>query len=394
MIEQGLLELTRKLVGIPSVSPEDSDDASITGESRMADFLASHLADKGFELHWDDRASGRPNLLAEYGARGDSTILIEAHMDTVGVRGMTIPPFDAELRDGCLYGRGACDTKGPMAASLWALRPEVLEAVAEAKRRIVYVAAMGEEKGNVGAERLVDLGLVKADVALVLEPTGLAMVHAHKGSLWFRVVVEGRPGHGSDPARGASAIDAMCEVIAWLRETTDARATRVSDDVLGPPTVNVGSIRGGMAVNIVAGRCEIEVDRRTLPAEDHAEIIGEVRARLAGLIEEGRITAYDVEVTKDTRAWRAPAGSLFRERLGRACEDHGVSAKTVGTGWFSDAGPLSQVCGDVIVFGPGSIEQAHTADEYIDVEELQKGSDIIKDLLMSFAADGGGGIAP
>jgi acetylornithine deacetylase/succinyl-diaminopimelate desuccinylase-like protein len=161
----------------------------------------------------------------------------------------------------------------------------------------------------------------------------------------------------------------------------------LSDEVLGAPTVNIGSIRGGMAVNIVAGQCEIEVDRRTLPAENHADILNEIRGYLLGLVDEGRIASYEALVTKDTRAWRAPLDSPLRARLGASCRRHGVPPETAGTGWFSDAGALSGVCGDVVVFGPGSIQQAHTADEYIDVAELQKGSDIMADFLMSYAED-------
>jgi len=379
MAEMSLIQLLEDLVAIPSVTPGGAYDESFTGEARMAEYLAEYLTAAGFELTWDERESGRPNLIAAYGPQSaERSLLIEGHLDTVGVAGMSRSAFEPVEEGGRLYGRGACDTKGPMAAALWALTPETLERLAAAGFRTVFVGAMGEEAGNQGAERLVARGLVRAEFGIVLEPTELAIVHAHKGSLWFKLVLRGVAGHGSDPDAGVNAIDGMCDAIAALHKEVAGARERVRSALLGSPTVNIGTIQGGSAINIVADSCALEVDRRTLPEESHRDILQTLSQKLDALQEEGRFSSYRIEIVKDGAPFETSKDSRLVNRLRRSCEEAGVAPRTEGTAWFSDAGPLAQVCDEIVVFGPGSIKQAHTADEYIELEQLRKGAEVLQ----------------
>lgn len=385
MAEKELVELLGQLVAIPSVNPECTDDASIAGEGRLADFLAGLLEGLGFRITWHDRASGRPNLVAFHGpGKPRRTLLLASHLDTVGVTGMTRPPFEAQVEGGRLYARGACDTKGPMAAALHAFSHETLEALAAAGYGVMFAAVMGEETGNVGAARLARSGL-RVDQVIVLEPTELAVIHAHKGALWFEVEVRGTAAHGSNPEHGVNAIVGMAEVLRVLQEQIKADQQARRNPLLGSPSLSVGAIRGGSAVNVVPDRCVIQVDRRTLPEEDHQQIIERVRAGLVQLEREGRILSHQVRIMKAGAPFQTSASSRLVEALKTACTRAGVKPRTEGAAWYSDAGPLSDICSEIVVFGPGSIQQAHTADEYIDLGSLQAGCEVIRRLLRQLA---------
>lgn len=378
MVQRSLVELLSDLIAIPSVNPDATAEKSNSGELQVAEYVAAYLEARGFSITWQDCETGRPNIIGSFGPESaNCTVAFEAHLDTVGVEGMKRPPFKAVEEDGRLYGRGACDDKGPMAAALFALKPGVLQALAARGVRVVFVGAMGEEKGNIGAERLVELGF-KADKTVILEPTELAIVHAHKGALWFEVELRGRAGHGSDPARGVSAITAMADVVTFLKETTDLAASHQANPILGKPTLNIGSIHGGTSVNIVPDRCVIEVDRRLLPEENGEALIEQIRSKLDQMQTGGSITGYDIRMIKMGGPFQTAAESRLVGLLSEACRDNGVISSTEGAAWYSDAGALSKVCPEIVVFGPGSIKQAHTVDEFIDLRELEQGSKIIE----------------
>ena len=382
MNQNELLDLLKQLIALPSVNPGDDEDPSRTGELRMAEFVAGWLAARGFEIEWDGRASGRPNILARWGSKQPRrTLMLEFHLDTVGVGEMMRHPFTGQVEGGRLYGRGACDCKGPAAAALGTLQADVLDALAEADIQLLVAGAMGEEKGNLGAARMAAQG-IGADECIVLEPTDLHVVRAHKGALWFAVDVLGLAAHGSHPERGLSAIEGMDQVLELLREQIRADQGQVTHPLLGGPTLNVGTIRGGSAVNIVPDHCHVEVDRRTLPGEDPAQILGRVRAGLVALQQAGKLAGSGVRVLKDSPPFQAPEPSALCARLIAACRHEGQVSTAVGVSWHSDAGAFARTCRDIVVFGPGSIRQAHTADEYIEIDELYKGYQVLRRFLL------------
>lgn len=376
--DERLIALLADMIRIPSVCPSDGGP----GERAFAEFVARELGARGFSIEWQMCADGRPNLIATFGpATPKKTVAFEFHLDTVGTEGMTTPPFEPTMHGGRLFGRGACDDKGPAAALLYALTPEVLAGLRGRGVRLMILGAMGEEKGNVGAEGLVERG-VRADQMIVLEPTELAIIHAHKGALWFRVEVHGRAAHGAVPEEGINAICAMMSVVDYLLEETATAAAARENPVLGKPTVNVGRIQGGTGINIVPKRCFIEVDRRLLPEEDGSLMIEQLKSELRRMKEDGEIVDGAVQIQKLGAPFMTTTDSELVRLLASSCAACGVGPEVKGAAWYSDAGALSRVCREIVVFGPGSILQAHTAEEYIELSELQRGADILRDILV------------
>ncbi|MEM7391346.1 MAG: M20 family metallopeptidase [Verrucomicrobiota bacterium] len=372
----------KTLVAIPSVNPEDDDPPEAKGEKRYGDFLADWLDRRGFSVEVLEQLPDRNNVIGTYGPENpERTILIEAHLDTVSVKGMTRPPFEPTIENGRLYGRGACDVKGPAAAAMHALDAGVLSRLADQGIGLTYIGAIGEEKGNLGADWLVDTRGIGADMAIVLEPTELKIVHAHKGIVWGQIELIGKPGHGSDPEAGINAIGAMGWLIPRLEAMIEEDQGRLNNPALGKPSLNIGRIRGGSAVNIVAPHCLIDIDRRYLP-EENAEAIKQGMEKLcAEAKSKGLIVDYTVTVKKNVLPFETATDSELVGRFQQACKAEGEAGELAGTGWFSDGGPFARTSGEVIVFGPGSIKQAHTRDEYIELESLQKGADIFQRFL-------------
>ena len=387
MIDPELVQLLKRLVAVPSVNPMLAEDPETGGEARMSRFLADHLERTGWDVEWHELIPGRPNVVGRFGPKSPKrTLMFESHLDTQGIHGMTVPPFGGEVRDGRLYGRGACDTKGPMAATLHVLKPKMMQEMADAGVGLLFIGAVGEEKGNVGAEQLVDLG-VGADEAIVLEPTDLNIVHAHKGTYWFEVEVRGRAAHGSNPDLGQNAIYAMSDVLKAIRDQV-AEACKVhSHPLLNKPTANIGLIRGGSSINIVPDRCIIEVDRRTLPGESHDDIKAAVKACLARLEAADQISGWAIHPIKEGIPFATTSDSALVRRLLTSCAAEGIQSKAEGAAWYSDAGPFSRTCREIAVFGPGSIRQAHTADEFIELDSLEQGVRILTTFLRQLAAE-------
>ena len=263
--------LLRELIALPSVNPAflPAKDPR-AGEQRVAEFLAATAAKAGLDVEFQTVAAGRANLLARLPVRGQprQRVVLAPHMDTVGAAD---GQFSPSRRGGRLYGRGACDTKGSVAAMLVALGELARSGQRPAETEIVFAGLVDEEHGQKGSRALVASGL-RADLAIVGEPTRLQVVTAHKGTLWLKLETRGRSAHGSSPELGCNAVHAMARVVEVIQTAYAAQLRRRRHPLLGSPSVSVGAIRGGTQANIVPDRCTILLDRRTLPGETEAGV--------------------------------------------------------------------------------------------------------------------------
>jgi len=372
-------EILCELIRVPSVNPAHSDNTSITGERRMAEALSQHLAERGFAVEFrTDSGPGRPAVVATAGPENARrTLLFEAHLDTVGVDNMTIPPFEGYVRDGRICGRGACDMKGSTAALLHALTPARIGALARRGIRLLVVGAPDEECGTKGATTLAANGL-RADHAVVLEPTRCIPVVAHKGAYWYDLLLQGRGGHGSQPQSGVSTNEALARLLPELLRAHKALQNMHEHPLLGHSSLNIGKITGGHIYNIIPDKTLLQLDRRVIPNEPPELFEQAVLHILDELTKEKRLLGGSCRRVNETPAFSTDPKADLPQTLLQAIQDvTGTRPDCEGTSWVSDASPLSRVCGQTVVFGPGDIAQAHTEDEFIEISALEEGSAIL-----------------
>ncbi|MBI5767327.1 MAG: M20/M25/M40 family metallo-hydrolase [Verrucomicrobia bacterium] len=352
-------ELLRDLVAIPSVSPEGDSGGTTPGEAAMGAQVAALLRALGAEVTVTDVQPGRPNVVGRFASgRADApTLALVPHLDTVGVAGMTVAPFAPEIRDGRLHGRGACDTKGPMAAALWAIH-DWRRTVPAPRLNLIFAATMGEEELSTGARALCAGGF-RADFAIALEPTDLKFVHAAKGVLRVWVDAAGRAAHGATPERGRNAVFATLPFLAACRDQLAPRFAGTVHPDLGPASLNVGIVRGGQELNVVPDRCRVGLDIRTHPTLDNDTALTAVRDAAPGL---------DVAVHRTGPPFVVAPAHPWLQRLA----PHARGCMSVP--WFSDANIFNAHGIPAVAFGPGSIAQAHTIDEFIEVAALEEGA--------------------
>jgi len=365
---KNVVELLQDLVAIPSVNPQGNPGTEHTGEQALGEYVADFLRALGAEATLDPVEPGRPNVVASFTPEKPAAHLAFApHLDTVSVAGMTIAPFDPVIRDGKLFGRGSTDTKGPMAAALWAVR-EWAQSPARSRSRIrwSFLALMGEEAGNDGAHALAAKGF-SSDLTLVLEPTQLGVVTAHKGALWLEVDTTGVACHGSTPDQGRNAIYAMRRVLEIIEEKIIPGLSRQAHAKLGPVTLNVGTISGGSKINIVPDRCRAEIDCRIVPGIDtekfRRQLESDLRAAAPGVAVRLQRHSPPLD-TDESLPWV--------RRLGERARGFTTAP------WFSDASVLSGPKCPAICIGPGSIAQAHTKDEFILLRDLEEGAEFFR----------------
>lgn len=364
------IRLLRELVAIPSVNPMGrplSGDTVL--ETRMTAYLESWFRERGIPSRRLPAAPGRENVLAFYEApNARRTLLFDVHQDTVPTDGMTIPPFEPTVEGGRVYGRGSCDVKGGMAAMLAAFERLVGERPS-GSASVLLACTVDEEFTHVGSSVLAQ-SAHGADLAIVAEPTRLDLVHCHKGALRWKVRTHGVACHSSTPHLGKNAIYRMAGVLQRLEELAGTLSRSAPHPILGPPSLSVGRIEGGQSVNVVPDWCEIEVDRRLIPGEEAAACLGQVSDALATLpgglegIDFGDPWVHMPALPPSAGAWLEPVAAAVEAATGRKPDVHGVPFGT-------DAGPLGAAGTPCLVIGPGDIAQAHTKDEWIEIEQVQ-----------------------
>lgn len=378
MSQPSVTDTLSELVRINSVNPAYGGP----GECEIAGSVRRFFEERAIDVREVAVWSDRPNVIARLPGR-DSTrrVILEAHLDTVSVQGMTIPPFEPRLADGKLYGRGACDTKGGLAA--------MMHAMATVKSRgivppceIWLAAVVDEEFSYRGVVSLCE-GLT-GQAAIVAEPTDLRAVIASKGVLRWRIRVHGRAAHSGKPHLGVNAITHMARVVLAL-EGDHRRLAGLSHPLLGPATCNVGVIRGGVQVNVVPDECAIEVDRRLLPGETADAVLAHYRNLLDQLQMQHPTLRAEMEPPLLTdEALSTPGDSPVAQLAGTVLKEMGRDDQLCGVPFGSDASKLSRQGIPSIVFGPGSIDHAHGAVEFVDVAEVHAAVDFYREFILRF----------
>ena len=294
------------------------------------------------------------------------TILLAPHLDTVGADGRQFIP---QRQNGRLHGRGACDTKGSVAAMLAALCQLANSQSRPLETEMVFAGLVDEEKAQAGSRALAASGF-QAALAIVGEPTKLQVVTAHKGDLWLQLETRGRAAHGATPHLGKNAVHEMARIVEVLETDYAAQLKKRKHQLLGCGTVNVGTIAGGTQPNIVPDSCTITIDRRTLPGETEAG----VRREIAALLRAKRLSAT---ISSSKAAPCLPLETPAALPLVRQFLRQANQTRLVGVNYFCDAAVLAAGGIPSVVFGPGDIAQAHTADEWISLAEDERAKDLL-----------------
>jgi len=365
--------ILERLVRIPSP----------TGEERAAaEACASLCSEAGLEVVLEDVSPGRPNVVARWKVGRHPHVLLTGHLDTVPVgEGWTVDPFGAEVGEGRLYGRGACDMKGGLAA--------MLSAMVDMRRRgeepagdVTLAAVVGEEEDSAGTRALVARG-IQADSAVLAEPTAMQLVVSNRGLLNFRIVVKGASAHASSPALGRNAVTAAAAIVLEL-ESIGEQLARQPHPEFGPPSLTVGTIHGGTRPYVVPDRCVIEVDRRINPGETAEQVVGELETAIALTRKRLPWLEADVVSGSDYLPFEIPQDHELVRSMSAAMSAAGLPRQVSAWRAASDAGFLVHGAGiPCVLFGPGDIEQAaHRPDEWIDLDDLDTAQRVFEHLLL------------
>lgn len=407
--------LLQDLVRIPSVNPMGRPLAAgdIYYEHRMTSHLEGLFRSLGLPAERHPVAPLRENIVTRCDGdlppeRGGPIVMLEAHQDTVPVDGMTILPFEPRIEGGRLYGRGSCDIKGGMAAMIAAVARLAREKPRN-RPTVILACTINEEHGFTGATHWAatfsgsppdsgrgpevapsagrsELLNRVPDATIVAEPTKLNVVVAHKGAVRWRCWTRGVATHSSQPQLGENAIYRMAPVLTALeRYARDSVPNLASHPLCGHPTLSVGLISGGISVNTVPDRCTIEIDRRVLPVESAEAALHHCLDYLQSALGPDAPVAHDPPFML-TRGLADDNNGPLAERLGTVIRRHGGPGASVGVPFGTDAPHFAATGCPTVVFGPGSIDQAHTADEWIDLDQLKTASEILYDLLASWDA--------
>jgi acetylornithine deacetylase len=380
MLETGTLRIDdhyttrvlRDLVGINSVNPSLVPGAA--GEAGVAAYTAESLAALGADVATHEPAPGRISVVGRFpGTGGGRSLMLNAHYDTVGVDDM-VDPFGASVRDGRLYGRGAYDMKGSLAACLGAVKA-LRDAAAPRAGDVLVAAVADEEHASIGTADLI--GRYAVDGAIVTEPTSLEVCVAHKGFVWLEVETAGRAAHGSRPDLGIDANLRMGRVLARLDALERELRDRRRHPLLGPASLHAATLHGGTGLSTYAARCLLQVERRTLPGETDAAVLAEVQARLDALAAEDPAFLASLRLLLSRPPFEAAPDSRVVDAVAAATGAVlGRPPRLVGETPWMDSALLAAAGIDTVVIGPHG-DGAHAAVEWVDLSSVIRLAEIL-----------------
>jgi acetylornithine deacetylase len=372
------IRLLRELVAVNSVNPTLVRGAP--GEREIADLIAAHMRRSGLDVSIEMVTHGRPNVVGVLDGRaGGRTLMLCGHTDTVGVTGM-IDPFTPVERDGRLYGRGAQDMKGGVAAMI-AAASGIAERGSLESGRLVVACVVDEEHSSIGADALVKSW--RADAAVVTEPTDLAIAVGHKGFAWVEIAIEGKAAHGSRPADGQDAILRLGRVLSRLELLDRTLQARPGHPLVGTASLHASIIDGGRELSSYPDRATLQMERRTLPGEAESLALHEVQQILDGLTREDGTFCGTARTMFSRPAYEILPDSDLPYLLAAAVAQVGGKPSTTGASFWTDAAVLGHAGIPSVLFGPGGAG-LHSTEEYVNVADVMLCRDALAELARRF----------
>ncbi len=375
-----IAELLSEIVRIPSVNPlHQGPRSGLACEAGVANWLAERAAALGAEVELDEVQPGRPNVYARFAGRTERVLAIDVHLDTVGVEHMEGDPFDGRVSEGRVWGRGSVDTKATMAVVL-AVLGEMAVANQQPSCAVELVGTISEEGGGLAGacayrDRLLERGERREQI-VVAEPTMCAPVYGHKGGLGIEIEVEGRAAHSSKPHLGINALSAAARIVSAIDAEQERLANQKTVGALGAGTVSVTEMSGGRARNIVPDHCELYVGRRIADQESYEAEYERLTEMIRAAALPARVKVQMANGFGSDAFLQAPGCDLVTS----LAQISGCSPTVADYG--TNALRYSEIADQIVVFGPGSIEQAHQAIEWVDISELERAANIYRQLLV------------
>lgn len=374
-------QLTEALVQIDSRNPHLA--ASAPGESSIARFLAQVLGGWGFAVSEAEVAPGHFNVIAHIGPTGRSPLMLNGHIDTVGVDGMTHAPFAAERRDGSIFGRGSSDMKSGVAAMCVAAARAAARGAL--KSEIIVTAVCDEEYESLGTRALLESG-VTASAAIVTEPTRLAICPAHKGFAWLTVDLLGRAAHGSRHDIGIDANRNAGLLMAALDEFDQTSLAARTHSLLGRPSLHVPMVSGGTGWSTYAESCQLRIERRTVPGESGDQALAEVQAMCDALVASRPGLRATAKLEFAQPPLDLPQDAPVLQALRAALEANAHEPRIEGLSCWTDAALLAQAGIPSLCFGPGDIVRAHSATEWVEVSQIETATQVLEHVCANWGA--------
>lgn len=372
------INLLRDLIAIDSVNPSLVPGGS--GEKNIAEAIALEMKAIGMDVEIKEAAPERPNVVGVLeGRQTGQTLMLCGHTDTVGVEGMK-SPFDPEVKDGKIYGRGSQDMKGGVAAMIDAAR-KIAGSGGMKSGRLIVAAVVDEEYASIGAEALVKDWT--ADAAVVTEPTDLTVAVGHKGFSWVKIKTEGLAAHGSRPKDGRDAIFRMGRILSRLEKLDRRLQSKPEHPVLGTASLHASLIEGGREMSTYPDRCELKMERRTITGEAMETALHEAEEIIAELKDEDAEFAATVEFLFGRPPYETPSEHPMPQMLETAVKRAGHETKRTGMTFWTDAAILGEAGIPSVVFGPGGAG-LHSIEEYVIADEVVLCRDALCELVKNF----------
>jgi acetylornithine deacetylase len=369
------VELLKDLVRIPSVNPniEQSYD-----ETAIASFIAKWFRKtKKFRVVEQTVKGSRFNVIATLEGKGGDlrgrSLMLNGHMDTVGVSYLKGNPFRPTYKAGRMYGRGSCDMKGSLASMMSAMLA-LTNSKTPLPGDLIFTGVVDEEYVSIGTSELVKR--IRSDAAIVGEPTDLNVATAHKGYAWLEVQLNGREAHGSVPERGIDAIENVSKLLTQL-DSLRTRHKSIRHRLVGTPKIHTSTIQGGKEWSTIPGKCVLRIERRLIPGEHASDAVSEIRELIRDIARKNPKFAAEVRLIHHADSMEVPTNSRVVETLTRNAKRLSHGGKVIGAPYWTDAAILvNQAKIPSCLFGPGNIDVAHSSNESISVRDVITAAEI------------------